>query len=338
MNLIDWMDSAKKVWCSSREELERVKGITPNLSRVILEEREKINVEGNWQEIMEKGIQVITFREKGYPESLRHIHAPPALLYVRGKVSFQEEKRIAIVGSRKCTPYGRKIVQEISRYLAQQGVTVVSGMALGIDTLAHWSCLKAGGSTTAVLGCGLDVPYPRENQGLAKEISEKGMLISEFPPGTSPLPRNFPMRNRIISGLSLGVVVVEAAEKSGALITADCALEQGREVFAVPGNIDSPYSRGCNRLIKEGAVMLESPVDILQEFGYDVVYESAPQGIPHLTLQEKKLWNLITSQPIHVDSLKAQSGLSSREVNAHLTNFELKGIVKQLPGKYFVKR
>ena len=332
------MKSAQRVWYSSPEELEKVKGITPNLSRVILEEREKINVDSSWQEILDKGIQVITFQDKEYPENLRHIHSPPALLYVKGKASFKEEKRIGIVGTRKCTPYGKKIVQEISRTLAEHGFTVVSGLALGIDTLAHWSCLKSGGSTIAILGCGLDVMYPRENQGLAKKIMEKGALVSEFPPGTSPLPRNFPMRNRIISGLSLGVVVVEAAEKSGALITADCALEQGREVFAVPGNIDSPYSRGCNRLIKEGAVLLQNPVDILQELGYDVIYESAPQGSLHLTLQEKKLCSFITPQPVHVDSLKAQSGLSTRELNALLTLLELKGIINQLPGKYFIKR
>ncbi len=338
MNLIKHMGNAEKVWNSSREELERVQGITPKLSQVILEEKSAIQVDKNWREIMDKGIKVITFHEEDYPESLRYIHAPPALLYIRGESFSPQEKRIGVVGTRKCTPYGKKIVQEISTALAEQGFTVVSGMALGIDTLAHWSTLKAGGRTTAVLGCGLDVMYPRQNQGLAQEIAKKGTLLSEFPPGTFPLPRNFPMRNRIISGLSSGIVVVEAAEKSGALITADCALEQGREVFAVPGNIDSPYSRGCNRLIKEGAVLLQDPMDILMELGYDVIYESAPQESPHLTSQEKDLYKLIQAQPVHVDSLRDLSGLSAGELNSLLTIMELKGIIKQLPGKYFVKK
>lgn len=332
------MGTAERVWNSSREELERVQGITPKLSRVILEEKAAIQVDKNWREIVDKGMRVITFHGEGYPESLRHIHAPPALLYIKGEPFSPKEKRIGVVGTRKCTPYGRKIVQEISKALAEQGFTVVSGMALGIDTLAHWSTLKAGGRTIAVLGCGLDVMYPRQNQGLAEDIVKNGTLVSEFPPGTSPLPRNFPMRNRIISGLSSGVVVVEAAEKSGALITADCALEQGREVFAVPGNIDSPYSRGCNRLIKEGAVLLQDPMDIFVELGYDVICESAPQESPHLTNQEKDLFKWIQAQPVHVDLLRDLSGLSAGTLNSMLTILELKGIIKQLPGKYFVKK
>ncbi|MDO9574004.1 MAG: DNA-processing protein DprA [Candidatus Contubernalis sp.] len=337
LNLIKSMSSAKEVWHSSSEDLERVQGITPKISQTIVEERPKMDVDGSWQEIKAKGIQVITYEDEAYPESLKHIHAPPALLYVKGTALFEKGKRVAVVGTRKCTSYGKKMAMEISRTLAEQGFTVVSGMARGIDTLAHISCLKAGGSTIAVLGSGLDVIYPRENEGLSKRIIEKGALISEFPPGTKPLPRNFPMRNRIISGLSLGIVVVESAEKSGALITADCALEQGREVFAVPGNVDSPYSRGCNRLIKEGAVLLESPIDILQELGYDVIYESLAQEIVSLTSQEEKLLNFLTPQPTQVDSLRAQCGLSSRQLNTLLTLLELKKLIKQLPGKYFVR-
>ncbi|UNC91817.1 DNA-processing protein DprA [Candidatus Contubernalis alkaliaceticus] len=331
------MASAKEVWHSSREELERVKGITSKICNRIIEERKNVDVYGGWQEIKAKGIQVITYEDEDYPESLKHIHAPPALLYVKGAALFEKHPRIAVVGTRKCTPYGKKIAVEVSQTLAEQGFTVVSGMARGIDTLAHLSCLKAGGRTIAVLGSGLDVIYPRENESLSKKIVENGALVSEFPLGTKPLPRNFPMRNRIISGLSLGVVVVESAHKSGALITADCALEQGREVFAVPGNIDSPYSRGCNRLIKQGAVLLDSPIDILQELGYDVIYESEEQENVCLTLQEEELLRFLTSQPIHVDSLREQCGLSSRQLNALLTLLELKKIIKQFPGKYFVR-
>ncbi|PKM78880.1 MAG: DNA-protecting protein DprA, partial [Firmicutes bacterium HGW-Firmicutes-13] len=236
------------------------------------------------------------------------------------------------------TSYGKRTALNISRYLARSGFTVISGLARGIDTFAHSGALEAGGRTVAVLGSGLDIIYPRDNEGLAEEIIKNGALVSEFPLGTLPLPGNFPRRNRIISGLSTGVVVVEAAERSGALITADCALEQGKEVFVVPGNIDSPYSKGCNKLIKEGAVLVEEPAHILQELGYDFSNDLGKgKTFTDLTVEEKELMKIITNQPLHIDDILASSSLSPQKLNTLLTIMELKGAVKQLVGKYFIK-
>ncbi|RQD73071.1 MAG: DNA-protecting protein DprA, partial [Candidatus Syntrophonatronum acetioxidans] len=242
-----------------------------------------------------------------------------------------------MVGTRKNTPYGKRATLAIARCLASYGFTIISGMARGIDTTAHYAALEVGGKTVAVLGCGVDVVYPGENYSLAQEIIKKGALISEFPPGTKPSPKNFPRRNRIISGLSLGLVVIEAAERSGALITADFALEQGREVFAVPGNIDSPYSKGCHKLIKEGAVLVEDPLDVLLELGYNGAEVNGTNIPVNLTVEEKNLLEVVTEQPIHIDELLKLSSLTPSRLNSLLTGLEVKGAVKQQLGKYFVK-
>ncbi len=338
MNLIKKFGSARSAWEASREELSRVKGITEKLSFQIDRERNNIDLEDAWQEIQRRGIKVITYEDKEYPKILKNIYAPPALLYVRGKLGSPDQIGIGVVGTRKFTSYGKRTALNISRYLARSGFTVISGLARGIDTFAHSGALEAGGRTVAVLGSGLDIIYPRDNEGLAEEIIKNGALVSEFPLGTLPLPGNFPRRNRIISGLSTGVVVVEAAERSGALITADCALEQGKEVFVVPGNIDSPYSKGCNKLIKEGAVLVEEPAHILQELGYDFSNDLGKgKTFTDLTVEEKELMKIITNQPLHIDDILASSSLSPQKLNTLLTIMELKGAVKQLVGKYFIK-
>ncbi|NQT23051.1 MAG: DNA-protecting protein DprA [Candidatus Omnitrophica bacterium] len=232
-------------------------------------------------ELIEKlGIKVITIDDKEYPSNLKHIYNPPKVLYVKGKIVPKDHYSIAVVGARKSSTYGRETAARLARELAEKSITVVSGMARGIDTYAHRGALESGGRTIAVLGCGINIIYPPENKSLMEEISKSGAVISEFPINTPPLRRNFPMRNRIISGLSFGVVVVEAAEKSGSLITASLALEQGREVFSVPGRVDTRLSRGTLALIKEGAKLVENVDDILEEV--------KAQGIENLELQLKK--------------------------------------------------
>ncbi|HWI41647.1 MAG TPA: DNA-processing protein DprA, partial [Verrucomicrobiae bacterium] len=243
-------------------------------------------------------------------------------------------RAVSVVGSRSATTYGADVAGQISSELAAAGVTVVSGMARGIDTAAHRGALKGGGRTVAVLGCGIDVVYPPENRRLLEETAAAGAVVTEFPMGTAPLAENFPRRNRIISGLSRGVLVVEAAENSGSLITAEYALEQGREVFAVPGNIAYAGSRGTNRLIKQGAKLVDSVEDILAELP---VARTAPTAAPSfsLTPEEAEVFALIAGGPLHIDDIIVKCELTVGEVSSILLRLELKGAVTQLPGKHF---
>ena len=247
---------------------------------------------------------------------------------------------MALVGSRRCSYYGKEVAYRLARELAKAGLTVVSGMALGIDSAAHQGALAARGRTLAVLGCGVNHCYPPANARLMREIAGRGAVLSEFPLDTQPLPQHFPQRNRIISGLSLGTVVVEASEKSGALITASFALEQNREVFAVPGNIDSPYSRGSHRLLKEGARLVETAADILEELSVGpVTAATAAARERELSLDEtaRRLLELIPYQPLHVDEIVRLSAISPDQIGAILLDLELKGLLRQLPGKYFCR-
>jgi DNA processing protein len=247
-----------------------------------------------------------------------------------------------MVGSRNPTHYGLKAAEKIAQGLARRGLGIVSGMALGIDTASHWGCLGGRGFTLAVLGTGLDILYPKSNQKLREQIVEKGALVTEFPLGTPPEPRNFPIRNRVISGVGRGIVVVEATKKSGSLITASFALEQGREVFAVPGSIDSFKSRGCHYLIKEGAGLVETSDDILEAFGFN--YDFVPkrdtfqkEAIPFQDEREELIYNMIGEYPIHIDQIARQSGLEPGDTSSILMRMELKGMIRQLPGKMFVR-
>jgi len=286
---------------------------------------------------------VINLRDEEYPKRLKDIYDPPALLYVRGELKKEDEFAISIVGSRKTTPYGRWFTEKVSQELARHGVTIVSGMARGIDSLAHWGAISGGGRTIAVLGCGVDVIYPSENRNLFAKIIDRGAILSEFPMGSPPEGGHFPRRNRIISGLSLGVVVVQASEKSGSLITAGYALEQGREVFAVPGNVGTESSRGTHRLIKEGAKLVESSEDILEEIlpqwrgeGEKIPKVETPR--PDLTEEEKVLYELLGGTPLHIDAMIRESRLDPGKVSSLLLNLELKGMISQWPGKCFSRK
>ncbi|MCS7024871.1 MAG: DNA-processing protein DprA [Bryobacteraceae bacterium] len=302
------------------------------------------------------GVNVVTFADAHYPRALRSIFEPPPLLFLRGRVDLLQSLMIAIVGTRRPTAYGISASEQLARQLAEHGVTVTSGMARGIDTAAHRGALQIGGNTAAVLGCGVDVVYPAENRKLADEIATKGLLISEFPMSTPAYPQNFPIRNRLVSGLSAGVVVVEGARHSGSMITARLAIEQGRELYAVPGNITSKLSWGPNLLIKQGATLVQSVEDILTTLSEEdqrrLKKPLAPSGFEQgqLELQApaaqamvspaaRQLLKLIPlDEPLHLDAL-LDSGLplSSSETIAALFELEMAGLVRQLPGKRYLK-
>lgn len=291
--------------------------------------------------IGKKGFSVLLNEDEGYPELLREIFDPPFVLYVAGNPEVLSEPAVAVIGARRPTPFGRAVAEKLARDLAACGLVVVSGMALGIDSLAHWGALERG-KTVAVLGSGLDNIYPQENRPLFRKIAERGAVISEFPPAMPPLGFHFPLRNRIISGLSLGVVVVEASRRSGSLITARLALEQNREVMAVPGNITSELSDGTNWLIKSGAKLVETWVDVVEEFPsplrerYLARRTEEKEKMPDLSPEEKKIFDCLKPDELTpIDELVESSDASVSEVLALLLNLELKGLVRQAPGKNF---
>jgi DNA processing protein len=287
-------------------------------------------------------VKVVPFTDSTYPARLRMIADPPPLLYVKGDIRSEDEKAVAIVGSRSASDYGRRVARDLCRGLASLGFTVVSGMARGIDGTAHGTALNAGGRTIAVLGSGVDRAYPAEHQQLYQRISENGAVISEFPLGTRPMAFNFPARNRLISGLSLGVVVVEATEKSGSLITAALALEQGREVFAVPGEVGSSRSRGAHRLIRQGAKLVETVDDILEEIAPQLAARrgnadgAVKRTLPrHLGDEFQKIFDLFQERSLQIDEVIENSGYSPPRVSEILLELELQGYIKQLPGKKY---
>ena len=288
------------------------------------------------------GVKIVPFTDSMYPARLRMIPDPPPLLYLKGEIRGEDQKAVAVVGSRSTSDYGRRVARDLCRGLASLGFTVVSGMARGIDGTAHETSLNAGGRTIAVLGSGVDRVYPAEHDKLYHRIIDNGAVISEFPIGTRPLAFNFPARNRLISGLSLGVVVVEATEKSGSLITAALALEQGREVFAVPGEVGASRSRGAHRLIRQGAKLVETVDDIMEEIAPQLVVRGGKAGsAPKRTLPQnlsaelQTIFNLFEERPLQIDEVIESSGYSPSRVSEILLELELQGYVRQLPGKRY---
>lgn len=336
--------SAEAILEASRAELESVPGIGPKLTNAIVEESRTIDIGAEIDLAKEKGVQILPYTSEQYPKHLKAIYDPPLVLYVRGDILETDILALAIVGARRCTYYGLSQAERFARLLAQKGLCIVSGMARGIDAAAHRGAMSSRGRTIAVLGCGLGVIYPRENIELAEQIVQHGALVSEFPMKTPPDFRNFPPRNRLISGLSLGVLVVESSLKSGSLITAQWALEQGKEVFAIPGNIDNLYSRGTHKLIKEGAKLVEEISDIIQELGplAEVLSddEASVANDPRdlvLNSQEKKIFSLLSSSPKDIDEIIRITKLPTSVVTSTLLILEIKKLAKQLSGKRFVK-
>jgi DNA processing protein len=334
--LLAHFDTPQRVLAATESELAAVQGISRAVVAAIKSHDAREFAERECELVKRNGARVVTFLSEDYPKVLFEIPDPPPFLYVKGELR-GIELAIAIVGSRRASTYGLQTTGRLARELAGHGVTVLSGMARGIDAAAHRGALDAGGRSVGVLGCGIDVQYPPENRRLFDEMAEKGALVSECPMGTLPLAENFPRRNRIISGMSRGILVVEAMENSGSLITVQYALEQGREVFAVPGNINSAGSRGTNRLIREGAKLVESVEDILDEFPH-----RQREGGDHveaarfdLTPQEAAAYALLAEAPLHIDDIIVKSALTVGEVSAILLRLELKGAIMQLPGKHF---
>lgn len=335
--LLAMFGTPENIFNAGPDDLLSVAGIGPNRAK---------NIKGfsAWKEVEEqigimekKGVEAVSLDDPLYPGMLREIEDAPVVVYIKGDIQPQDKYAVAIVGSRKVTHYGASVAENISEELASMGFTVVSGLARGIDSISHRGAIKAGGRTFAVLGSGVDIPYPPENKTLMDKVSASGCVMSEFPPGTAPDRENFPRRNRLISGLSLGVLVIEAAADSGALITARFAIEQGREVFAVPGNVSSPNSRGANELIRQGAVLTRKADDIVAELAPVLkgFIKSKDKVKIEVTAMEKDLCNLLSGEPKQIDVISRESGLPASQVLGTLLGLELKGAVKQITGKRF---
>ncbi len=300
------------------------------------------------EEIRRLGARMVSIRDAEYPANLRQISDPPPLLFVRGSVTPRDERAVAIVGTRRVTPYGRLVTETIARELAEHSITVVSGMAVGADAAAHRGALSAGGRTIGVLACGIDVPYPRDTMDLREQAVERGAVISEVPPGTPAQRHRFSQRNRLVSGLALAVIVTEAPEQSGALITADAAAEQGREVFAVPGSVNSEFSRGTHALLRDGAHLLQSAADIIEHLALPDLGPSAtmpgpretgeaPAALSDLTPDERLILDALSLQQRHVDQIIEGCRLPASRASAGLLMLELKGLIRRLPGNMFMR-
>ena len=312
-------------------------GISLKLAERVIQVRNSINLDEFLSKVTSQGIEILTWEDELYPPRLKEIDQPPPLLYVRGKLTTEDAWSVAIVGTRRVSNYGRQVAEELGSFLAVNGVTVVSGLARGVDAIAHQSAIKAGGRSLAVLGSGVDRIYPPEHTQLAGKIMASGALLSDYPPGTPPEASNFPPRNRIISGLSMATIVVEAGETSGALITAQFAIDQGREVFAVPGNILAPQSKGTNRLIEQGAHPMLSMHDLLDVLNLTQVNEQRQiRMVLPIDEIEQKLMNVLTHEPLHLDEIRTQTGLPIERVSATLVMMEFKGMVKQVGGLNYV--
>jgi DNA processing protein len=326
-------------WNASAVELE-VAGLDKKSIKSIVNHRPKVSLDAEMEKLERYKVTALTLGDEDYPSRLKETYDPPPVLYIRGRLTAEDEWAVAIVGTRRPTYYGREVTEKIAGDLARNRITIVSGLAKGIDAAAHRAALDAGGRTIAILGCGLDIVYPADHIKLAREIMEHGALVSELPLGTPPKRENFPLRNRIMSGMSLGVLVVEANEKSGARITADRALEQDREVFAVPGSVLSPMSRLPNKLIQEGAKLVRGADDIMEELNLTmaVQHAEAKELIP-ATENESAILQILRNfspEPIHIDEVGRQTRMPIATISSTLSMMELKGMVKQVGGMNYI--
>ena len=334
--LLDYFGELRLAWVAEPGELARA-GLDAKAIEALLVYRSKLDLDAELRRVEESGVDLVTWEDSRYPERLRQVYGAPFLLYVRGDLQPRDDLAVAVVGTRRVTAYGRQVTERIVRDLAANGVTIVSGLARGVDTCAHRAALEAGGRTIAVLGSGADVVYPPENGRLAGQIAGCGAIISEFPLGTKPDAANFPVRNRIISGLARGTLVVEAGLTSGALITARFAVEQNREVFAVPGSIFSPSSEGANRLIQQGAKLVLSAQDVLDELSLESIGRQLEmRELLPVDEVEKVILGHLSDEPRHVDEICRGAGLSISVVSSTLTMLELKGHARHVGGMSYV--
>jgi len=335
----------RDIFKASTAQLALIEGMTPRKINAIKAAEKENDVGNELRQARDHNITIVTILDSGYPEQLKNIYDPPAVLYVKGSLLAQDYNSVAIVGSRRATFYGLSVAQRLAGELSEAGITVVSGLARGIDTAGHKGALEHRGRTIAVLGSGLLTIYPPENKSLADEIAGCGALVSEFSLHTPPLAKNFPRRNRIISGLSLGVVVVEAARNSGALITAEMALQQSREVFAIPGKMDSQTSIGTNRLIKDGAALIAGVDDIIDEIKIKLRPSLCTEQPIRRPAEEKQVFDgrtesvyaLLSDAPLHIDEIIQNSNLNMNECSLAIMKLQLQRLIKELPGKNFVR-
>ncbi|MEZ4593256.1 MAG: DNA-processing protein DprA [Chloroflexota bacterium] len=335
--LLDYYGSLANAWQANEFELVKI-GFDKRTLYTFLQTRQEVDLDAALAQVQQAGVSLLTWGMPEYPNYLREIPNPPPLLYYQGELLEQDRWAVAVVGTRRLTAYGRQVTRDLVAGLVQNNITVVSGLARGIDAVAHKTAVELGGRTLAVLGSGLDCIYPADNRLLAQEITQgQGAIISEYGLGMQPEAKNFPPRNRIISGLSQGVIIVEAGSRSGALITTNFALEQNREIFAVPGNINSPVSQGPNKLIQEGAKLVTKIEDVLEELNLHLVAErTAVQLVLPETAEEIALYSQLSGQPLHIDELSRTTGLPSALVSSTLTLMELKGMVQQVGGMNYV--
>jgi DNA processing protein len=334
--LINHFEDLESAWKAAPADLAAA-GLGEKLIERIVQARAQIDLDIVWTRIVAQRIKILTWEDDVYPQRLKEIEQPPPVLYLRGEYLPDDLYAVAIVGSRRVTPYGRQITEELSSYLASNGITVISGLARGVDAIAHQAALKSGGRTIGVLGSGVDKIYPPEHRQLADQMINHGAIVSDYAPGTPPEASNFPPRNRIVSGLSMAVVVVEAGETSGALITAEFAAEQGRDVFAVPGSILAPQSKGTNKLIQQGALPLLSINDLMQSLNLTRLGEhKAARKIIASDETEARLMDVLSAQPLHVDEIRNLTELPIEKVSATLALMELKGMVRQVGGMNYV--
>ena len=338
-NLLERFGNAATVLSAPVGELREVDKVGPKAAAAIVDWRNRVDLEAELKRIESFGAGIITSEDDSYPELLREIYDPPLVLYVRGELQLEDRHAIAMVGTRQSTLYGRQTAERLARQLAAAGVTVISGGARGIDSAAHEGALQSGGRTIAVLGTGLDIVYPAENIKLYERIAEQGAVITQFPFGRRGDKQSFPIRNRIVAGMTQGTVVVEANRASGALITANFAAEYGRTVYAVPGRIDSPRSAGCHDLIKDGAQLCESAEDVLAEFAHlnAITPEQDELPMPTLTHPEQQVFNVLTHEEMQQDEIIRRSELPAAQVSVALLQLEMKRLIKQHPGRLFAR-
>lgn len=339
--LLAHFPSSEAAWGAPGQTLRGTPGFERDVDAFI-ERRQVVELDRELEEIKRRGLHILTLEDSGYPTSLRDLKYPPPLLYMYGDYQQRDQLALAVVGTRRMSSYGRRVAEKLTQALVERGLTIISGLALGVDTVAHQSALAAEGRTIAVLGSGFASLYPQENRNLARHIAKSGVIFSEFPIHTEPARWTFPRRNRIISGLSKGVLVVEAPIKSGALITAKAALDQGREVFAVPGQITHPNAGGCHYLLKNGAKLVECVEDIVEEFGdlqavMNRRARPAPAELPPLDELQAHVLQALSFEPLHINAIIEKAGLSVPEVSARLLELEMLGLVSEVDGKHYVK-
>lgn len=336
--LIESFGTLAEAWAAGLSDLLAA-GMNERAANALDRHRAGIDLQREWERVRAAGAEILTLADDGYPRLLREIQNPPPVLYVKGRLEPGDETAIGVVGTRRATRYGREMTDRLSTGLAVAGVTVISGLARGIDGIAHNAALENGGRTLAVLGSGVDQIYPPEHRKLSERIAEQGAVVSEFPLGTRPEARNFPIRNRLISGLSLGILVIEAPRRSGALITASFAADQGRTVFAVPGSALSSASEGCHELLRNGAALAAETEDILTELNLErrqAALESR-RMLPEASTDEQRILEMISREPRHIDEIAIDTGITISELSALLLQMQLKGLVRDAGGQHYAR-